>query len=232
MTNGRIVRIAGLFGLAASILLLLEIPLWILPGEPPPFHDAAGHASYLAGIRVVALTRVLMDMLMYMSMMVMLAGFRHLVRAVDERCEWLASLTLVAGGVWWAVSLVADGLEGAAVLNTIGGNPDPTIVRALVEGTLLIYNGAIAFAVTALCMGAAGFAILETGALPRWIGMTALVGAGLCLLSLPAMYVQVVDTRHPYNAVGWIPTIVANIPPLIWMMGTAIAMLRWRDPVS
>ena len=225
----RSVRIAGGFGLFAGCLLLLEIPLWIFPGEPAPFHDAAAHAAYLADIRVVALTRVLMDMFMFIGMMVMLAGFRLLVQTVDDRYEWLGTLALVAGGVWWAVSLVADGLEGAAVLNTISVEPDPLITRTLVEGTLLIYNGAIAFAVTALCMGSAGVATLGTRALPRWLGVVALAGAGLCLLALPAMYVDVVDLEHPYNAVGWLPTIVANIPPLIWLLGTGVAMLRWRE---
>jgi hypothetical protein len=98
----------------------------------------------------------------------------------------------------------------------------------MVEGTLLIYNGPIAFAVTALCMGSAGVAVLVTRALPRWIGVTGLLGAGLCLLAMPAMYVKVVDTAHPYNVVGWVPAIVANIPPLVWMLGTAVAMLRWQ----
>jgi hypothetical protein len=43
-----------------------------------------------------------------------------------------------------AVTIVADGLEGGAVLDTLNGNPDPSAVRALIAGTLLIYNGSTA----------------------------------------------------------------------------------------
>jgi len=38
-------------------------------------------------------------------------------------------------------------------------------------------------------------------------------------------------TNHtlPYNAAGWIPTIVANVPPLIWFLAVSVAMIRWTD---
>ena len=135
-------------------------------------------------------------------------------------------LVFGAGIVWWAVSLVADGLEGGAVLDTLGGNADPTAVRALVEGTILIYNGSIAFAVTMVFMASAGFAILATKALPRWIGWLGLISAVLCLVSIPSMYAPVVDSSQFYNAAGWGPAIVANVPPLIWFLAASIAMIR------
>jgi hypothetical protein len=65
------------------------------------------------------------------------------------------------------VTLVANGLEGAAVLDTLGGRGNPSAVRALKEGTLLIYNGSIAFAITGLFLGAAGYPTFATGVLPR-----------------------------------------------------------------
>lgn len=105
------------------IFIIIEIPLWILPGAAPLISDAVAHAQYLANIRVIALTRVLLDILMYMSLMVFFAGFRHLVVKRRPEYEWVGTLAFGAGVVWWAGSLVADdGLEGGAVLNTLGGN--------------------------------------------------------------------------------------------------------------
>ncbi|MFQ6009051.1 MAG: hypothetical protein ACE5K8_08890 [Candidatus Zixiibacteriota bacterium] len=216
----------GWFGLASVIFLIIEIPLWILPGAAPLISDAVAHAQYLADIRVIALTRVLLDILMYMSLMVFFAGFRHLVVKTRPEYEWVGTLAFGAGVVWWAVTLVADGLEGGAVLDTLGGNADPSAVRALVDGTILIYNSSIAFAVTALFMASAGFAILATGALSRWIGWLGWISAVLCFMAIPSMYATVVDSSQFYNAAGWGPAIVANVPPLIWFLAASIAMIR------
>jgi len=232
MNDYRVFRWTGAFGLAGGILLLLEIPLWIVPGAPPLINDAAAHAQYLADIRVVALTRVLIDMLMYMSLMVFFAGFPHLIHRERVEYEWVATLAFVAGAVWWAVSIVADGLEGGAVLDTLGGKADPTAVRALVEETILIYNGSVAFTVTALFMGSAGFAILATRALPRWIGWLAVASVVLCFAAIPSMYGGVVDGGGFYNAAGWGPAIVANVPPLVWFFAASIAMIRKREAVA
>jgi hypothetical protein len=228
MEDNKVIRRTGWFGLLGVILFACELPLWILPGSPPAIHDAIEHSRYLASIRMVAMTRILLDMGMYACLMVFFAGFRRLIIKTRSECEWAGTLTLVAGAVWWAVSLVADGLEGGAVLDTLGGATDPTIVRALVEATLLIYNGSIAFAVTGLFMGSAGYAILTTGALPKWIGRLAWASAILCVAAVPSMYANIVDHNGFYNVAGWGPALVANVPPLIWFAVTSIAMIRMR----
>jgi hypothetical protein len=156
----------------------------------------------LASIKTIALTRILLDMGMYVSLMVFVAGFRYLIIKSQADYEWAGTLALVAGAVWWAVSLVADGLEGGAVLDAVSGRVDPSAVRALVEGALLIYNGAIAFAVTGLFMAAAGYAILGTRALPSWTGWLALVSTAFCVLAIPSMYIGMVDHTGFYNAAG------------------------------
>lgn len=228
----KVVRRTGWFGLAGVAFFVLEFPLWVLPGvffgSPPQMSDAVNYSQYMASMRVIALTRVLLDMGMYASMMVFFAGLRHLIMKTRAEYEWVGTLALVAGAVWWAVSLVADGLEGGAVLNTLGGNTDPSVVRALVEGTLLIYNGSVAFAVTGLFMASAGYAILATGALPKWIGWFAWVSAILCVVAIPSMYSTLVDPNGFYNVAGWGPMLIANFPPLIWLLVTSLAMIRKR----
>ncbi len=228
MNGTEAVRRTGWFGLVGAILLLFEIPLWIIPGSPPLISDAVGHSQFLADHRVTALTRILIDMGMYACLMVFFAGLRHLIVRTRAEYEWAGTLVFVAGAVWWAVPLVADGLEGAAVLDTVGGMADPTAVRALVEGTLLIYNGSIAFAVTGLFMASAGYAILGSGAMPRWTGWFAWGSAALCLVAIPSMYATVVDHNGFYNAAGWGPAIVANLPPLIWFVVASVSMIRKR----
>ena len=173
---------------------------------------------------------MLIDMGMYACLMVFFAGFRHLIIKTLTEYEWLGTLTFMAGkAVSWAVSLVADGLEGGAVLDTVGGMTDPTAVRALVEGTLLIYNGSVAFAVTGLFMASAGYSILATGAMHKWIGWLACVSAALCVVAIPSMFANVVDHNGFYNAAGWGPVIVANVPPLLWFFVVSISMIRKRQ---
>jgi hypothetical protein len=228
MNDFKVINRTGWFGLAGVLLLALEIPLWIIPGTPPLIHDAVGHSQFLADIRGIALTRILIDMGMYACLMVMFAGFRFLIIETRPEYEWAGTLALAAGAVWWAVSLVADSLEGAAVLDTLGGMAEPTAVRALVEATLLIYNGSIAFAVTGLFMAAAGYAIVASGALPKWTGWLAWISAALCVVAIPSMYADVVDHNGFYNVAGWGPAIVANVPPLIWLLTASIFMIRKR----
>jgi hypothetical protein len=228
MNDLTVIRRAGWFGLAGFSVFLVELVLRILPGSPPLISDAVGHSQFLAANRVIVLTWILLDIAMYVSLMVLFVGFRHLIIKKRAEYEWVGTLTLAAGAVWWAVSLVADGLEGGAVLNTVGGT-DPTVVRALVEGTLLIYNGAIAFALTGFFMALAGYAILGTGALPKWVGGLAWLSAILCVAGIPAMYVNSMDHNAFYNAVGWGPAIIANLPPLIWFLVVSILMIRKRQ---
>jgi hypothetical protein len=102
------------------------------------------------------------------------AGFRELVRRASPSYEWLGTLSFGAMAVWVGVTLVANGLEGGAAVDAQSGHGDPSVARALTMGYLLIYNGSIAFVMTALYMGTAAFATLATGILPRWTGWLAL----------------------------------------------------------
>ena len=126
------------------------------------------------------------------------------------------------------MTLVANGLEGAAVIDTLGGQADPSAVRGLIEGTLLIYNGAIAFVITGLFLGAAGYATFATGVLPRWTGWVAYAGAALCALFVPTMYRGPVDISKFYNIGGLVPALIANFPCAIWFLVASLAMIRKR----
>lgn len=226
MDKHKFIKYAGIFGLIGGLLLLLEIPLWIIPGDAGPISNALLHSTFLNKISTIAFTRIFIDILMYMCWMVLFIGLRQLIILKNKEFEWIGTLSLAAGIVWWSVSLVADGLEGAAVLLSLEENVNAENVKALVYGTLLIYNGSIAFAVTGFYMASVGYAILATNILPRWIGWLGWFSFITCILAIPAMYGGKADTYSFYNIAGWGPTIVANIPPLIWILAASIEMIQ------
>lgn len=218
-------RVTGVSGIACVVLSWAQFPLWMI-GEPPSVYDGAAFAQHLFSIKNVVFTRILFDLGIYVSLMVFSAGFRHLIREARAECEWVGTLVFGAAAVWLGVTLVADSLEAAAALDTLGGTANPSGVRALIEGTLLIYNGSIAFAITGLFLGAAGYATFASGVLPRWTGWLAYAGTALCAVCVPAMYGGAISFSGLYNAGGWGPAVVANFPPLIWLLLVGILMIR------
>ena len=226
MNDVRIARITGASGLACVALSVGQFPLWL--GDYPSFYDGSGFARHLFATKNVAFTRILMDQGIYVSMLVFAAGLRHLIREARAETEWIGTLLFGAALGWLAVTVVADGLEGGAVLDTLNGNADPSAVRALIDGTLLIYNGSIAFGITGLFLVSAAWATFDSGVLPRWTGWIAVAAAVLCLASVPAMFGGPVNPAGFYNPGGWGPAIVANFPPMIWFLTVSIILIRRR----
>lgn len=133
------------------------------------------------------LTIIVIDMFMMACILVFLTGFRHLIRQARPDYEWLATLVFGVGLVLVAVTLVADSLEGGTALDTVGGKADPTAIRALSEGYLLMF-GSIGCILFALLSAASGYATLATGVLPRWTGWVAYAVAILNLAAIPSIY--------------------------------------------
>jgi hypothetical protein len=129
-------------------------------------YDGAATGQALYTIRNVIFTRVLLGAALYVTLMVFAVDFRDLVRRADAEYEWLGTLSLAAMTVWLGVTLVANGLEGGAALDKLGGSGDPSVVRALTMGYLLIYNGSIAFVMTGLYRARQSRRLLH----PRWMG--------------------------------------------------------------
>jgi hypothetical protein len=207
-------------------LWLGQFPLYMQDDPSVSVYDGASLVRDFHRVQTAAFTRILLDLGLYVSGMLFAAMLGQLIKQARLAFEWLGSLVFGSFAVWIGVTLVANGLEGAAVLDTLRGNGDPSTARALKMGTMLIYNGSIAFAITGLFLGAVGYATSATGVLPRWTGWLAYLGMGLCVLSVPAMYGGPVDWSGFYNAGGWGPTIMANFPPALWFLAASIALLR------
>jgi hypothetical protein len=224
-------RWTGAFALAVVAFSWAQFPLYAVGGAPSTY-DGSATAQHLYSIRAVAFTRIVLDLGVYVAILIFAARFGQLVRQARRGYEWLAALLVGSAAVWLGVSLVADGLVGGATLDTLKGTADPSAVRALIEGTLVIYNGATAFVMTGLFVGSAGYATMATGVLPRWTGWLAFMATGLCLVSIPALYLGPVDPTGFYNPGGWGPAIIANFPPLIWFLVIGVVMARRRDRVA
>ena len=228
MNDLKMYRVTGIFGLAMVFFWLSQFPLYMQGDAGVSVYDGAALGRSLYRIHNIVFTRLLLDMGLYITGMVFAAGFRDLIRRARPDYEWVGTLVFGAWVVWIAVSLVANGMEGGSTLDTLRGDPDASAVRALTMGTLLIYNGPIAFAMTALFLGASGYATFGTSVLPRWTGWVAYVGVALCLASIPALFGGPVDSTGFYNAGGWGPAIMANFPPALWFVAASLSMLGKR----
>jgi len=228
MTNVRMRRFTGICALATILLWLAIFPLYTFGPLASPY-DGAALAGEFFRIHNVVFTRILLGMGIYVTLLVFAVGLRELIRRADAEYEWVGTLAVAAMAIWVGVTLVANGLEGGAALDALMGSGDPSVARALTMGYLLIYNGSIAFIMTALFMAAAGYATLATGILPRWTGWLAYAASVLCLVCIPAMYVGPVDPTRFYNAGGWGAAIIANFPPLLWFLVVGILLIRTRQ---
>lgn len=225
MNTLKVYRLTGICGVAVVLFSWSQFPLYMVGGGSV-FYNGEGAAKHLFTIKNIAFTRIILDQCLYLAGMIFAAGFRHLIKKANEDYEWIGTLLFGSWIVWIAVTLVADGFQGGAVLDTLSSNADPSAVRTLEEGTLLIYNGSIAFTITALFLAVAGHATLKTGVLPAWTGWLAYAGVTLCLICVPAMYFGPANTKGFYNAGGWGAAIIANFPPLIWFLVAGIVMIR------
>jgi hypothetical protein len=225
---GAVRRLAGWTGLTSVVLWLAQFQLYMQGDPSVSVCDGDALVAEMFRIHDLVFARILLNLAAYVTAMIFAALLSQLIQSADPERGWLGTLVFGAMAVWMGVTLVANGLEGGAALDTLAGNGDPAVVRALTMGSLLIYNGAIAFALTGLFLGAAGYATLATGLLPRWTGWLAITGAALCALSVPAMFAGAADIHGFYNTGGWGLVVIANFPPGLSFIAARIALLTGR----
>ena len=231
MNDLKMRRMTGAFALTSVVLWLLIFPLYMAADPSVSLYDGDSIIQDFLRIRNIVFTRILLGLALYVTLMIFSVGLRDLIRKANPDYEWVGTLTVMAMSVWVAVTLVANGLEGGIALDTLRGNGDPSVARALTMGYLLIYNGSIAFVMTAFFLAVAGYATFATKILPRWTGWLAYIATLLCVLSIPAMYYGPVDPSGFYNAGGWGAAIIANFPPLLWFLMVGISLIRKRRSV-
>ena len=155
-----------------------------------------------------------------------LAGYRHLIQQKNPEYEWIGTLSFGAGLVYATLTLVADSLEGASALDTVGGVADPSAIRALTEGQILMF-GSVALILIALIMVAGSYAMVSSKLLPKWTGWVGYGGATACVAFIPSMFSGSMDFNSLYSASGWGPTaVVAAFPFGLWTLVICLLLIR------
>lgn len=222
MSDVRVSRWAGGFGLAGFVVFLAAMPLYF-GGTAVPVQDTGRYSNYVASTSTAIIVRTsIADPLIVVGLLVVLAGFRELVRRARPEYGGLAALVFGVGVLLVAIELVADGLEAGAALDTVAKG-EPTVVRGLMEASFPLY-GAIGMIMAALLLTSAGYATLVTGALPRWTGWVAYAAAAINLVVAPSI-LGGADPTAFWSASGYV-TFIPQVAMLLWFLVASISMLR------
>jgi hypothetical protein len=210
MNNATLRRLTGISGVMIGVGATLLVPLYFTYSGAPPVWNV--------------LTRNLLNLILCALLIVFIAGFCHLIRQADAAYEAVGSIVYGAGLTYVAATLVATSLEVGAILGTPDGTLDPTIDGPLAHGSILLH-GSIARILTAVFLGAAGYAIRRTRSLPGWAGRTA-HGIALFNLAFVPSLCWGTDPAQFYSAIGWGNTAFAAVFLPYWMLAVGIAMIR------
>jgi hypothetical protein len=230
MNDLKVRRWTGAFGVAAFVVFLAATPLYFIgPSQPARTEDAAALGDFMTKTSTQILTRAtIADPIIIACFVVFLAGFRHLIRQARPDYEWVATLVFGAGLAFVTLQLAGDALQGGAALDA-SVKADPTVVRALFEASDVFY-GAIGLIMAALMLASAGYAILATGALPKWTGWMAFASAVVNLIAAPSIYGGT-DYTAFYSASGWI-TYIGQLTNVIWFLIASVSMIVKREAVA
>jgi len=226
MNDRRIYRLAGICSLATIAVFFIEFPLYLVRGAFPSITESSRLAEFAARNATNIMTCLLLDLFILTLFMVFAAGLRHLIRRADAQLEWLATLFFGVALVYVTLTLIADLLQAATVVDALTVPANPIIIRAMMESMYLMY-GSVALFLMAVMMAIAGFSTIAGNALPKWSGWAGYVSALACLAFVPSMFVGHPDPTAFYNPAGWGPlAFAAGFPLAAWMIVVGFLMIR------
>jgi hypothetical protein len=209
MTESSLRRTTGIFGLVATLISLIQLPLYFMYEGAPPQWDI--------------LTRVMVSIIGSALLVVFLSGFRLVIRQASWEMEWASTLALVSGLMWLTFSFVAQSMEaGTAIVSKIP--IDPTVDGVLAPGQFLLF-GSIGRLMTTLFLSASGFTIVRGRLMPAWLGWLAWIVAVINLAFVPAMFFGP-DAAQFYSAVGWGTTATVPCLVLCWILIVSTILIR------
>lgn len=224
MDDRAIYRWAGICSLGAQAFFFIEFPFYMVRGPFPGVTDPAKIAGFTARNGTNILACVFFDFIILTLVMIFLAGFRHLILKSDTQQEWLGTLMLGVGLVYVTLTLVADLLQAATVVDARTIPADGIVMRTMVESMYLMY-GSGALLLMAVFMAVGSYGGVASRALPRWSGWVGYLCALGCLAFVPSMFVGSPDFKRFYNAIGWGPIIAECLPLTVWMIVVGILMI-------
>lgn len=209
MTEATIRRYTGLFGVVASLLIFVQVPLYFMyDGAPPDWN---------------ILTRSLIGVTGCTFYIVYFIGVRQVLRKLDPESDWLGSVIQMAGLLWVAIVFVPQSMEvGAAI--SVGHDIDTTTEGPFAAAQYFMQGG-ISRLLMALFLIALGITVSRYGLLPKWVGRSAYVLAVVNLAFLPAVYFGD-DAAQFYSAQGWGTTATMGALWSLWTLAVSISMLR------
>jgi hypothetical protein len=202
-------RYAGLFGLAASLFIVVQIPLYFLYSGAPPDWDI--------------LTRSLLGITGCTIYIVFFIGLRHIIERTAPEAGWLASLVQAAGLLWVAMVFVPQSMEAGAAIS-VDHDIDTTTEGPFAAAQYLM-QGAVSRLLMALFLVSLGIAVRRYAVLPRWVGTSAYVLAVINVAFVPAVFFGD-DASHFYSAQGWGTTASMGGLWSIWTLLVSVSTLR------
>lgn len=209
MTDNDIRRVTGWAGILVGIGTLASVPLYFVYSGPPPASNV--------------LTRSLIALIVIALLLVFFSGLSHLLRRARADAEWLASLMNSATLLFLGITLVTVAMETGVVYFTPDGSVDPTTDGPLAAANVLMH-GSVKRLLTVLMLLPAGYAILRTRVLPRWVGWSAYFVAFCNLAFVPALYFGT-DVTKFYSAHGWGNSALAGSLIGYWVFAVGIVAL-------
>jgi len=231
MNDQNIYRWAGICSLAAQAFFFIEFPFYVVRTGFPTVTDAAKLADYTTRNGTNIMICAFLDFIILTLIMIFLAGFRHLIIKADAQQEWLGTLVFGLGLVYVTMTLIADLLQAATVVDAHTVPASGVVIRAMTESMYLMYGSGALF-LMALFMAVGGYAGVASRALPRWSGWVAYLCALGCLAFVPSMFVSSPDFTRFYNPIGWGPIIAECLPLTVWMIMVGILMILKRKAVE
>jgi hypothetical protein len=221
MTELKVRRWAGLFGITAFIVFLAALPLYF-SGPPVVLPQDAAFAGFVTQTNMFIITRAtIADPIIFSCFFVFLAGLGHLIKEARSDYEWISTLIFGTGLLYITLQLVGDALQGAGALDTVAG-ADQTAVRALFEGSVPLYSS-VGLIPEAFFLAFAGYAILATRVLPKWTGWMAYVGAVITFADAPTIYFGFGGLT--FGVLALIAAIAEFWLP-VWFLPASIMLLR------
>ena len=216
----------GIAGIVTAILMSAEFIVREVMGARPELEDADALGHFMARAADATLTIILIDTVLMATLIVFISGFRQIITHARKDLQWVADIGFAAGLAFVAITMVGDAMEAGAALDTVGQTPDPSVIRALTEGHMVMF-GATGCVLLALASASSGYVILASGVLPRWTGWIAYAVGLSNLVAIPSLFGGTSDTAF-FSAGGTGVAMIATFPWLVWV--TTVALVTIRGP--
>lgn len=220
MITRRFTLLAGWAGVAAFVLFVGGLVLEGSAGPSPSFKDTAALSAYLRDHAPVFISGGISISVALMLELVLVVGFRDLVRS--GAADWTAAATLFVlfYVVAYPLGLVATGLLIAAATEATSVG-DASAIRALWGGGFSLL-GAVSYLPLMFASVIYAVVVRGTGILPKWtawIGWVAALGAAA---AIPAAF----GGSGAYSQLAPAPGLIQGVPGLLWLLAVSVSMVH------